>query len=309
MTDVQVKLVADEADLKEYPSKVLCVDDEIFNLEILETHLQNDGYDTLCAEHGETAWQLLLQHKNEIDLILLDRMMPELDGLTLLKRIKAEDSIKHIPVIMQTAMVGDDEAVEGIEAGAYYYVTKPYTAEMLLSVVGSALKDSHQIKGLANQVRNLSNAIDTLYSAKFTLKDHNQAREVATYLAQFSREPQRVIVGLTALISNAIEHGNLGIGRELKSELLLDNSFDAEVTKRMKDNTKKVIIDLHRNAEKRLQVTIKDEGNGFKWKEYIDFDPTRMTEPNGRGIAMANIMNPKSIFYNDKGNEVTYILK
>lgn len=117
---------------------ILLVDDEAFNLDIMIDFLSFDNYATLKAEDGLQAIEVL---KNDpvVDLIILDRMMPNMDGMELIKVLKANEKWKDIPIIMQTAAATSDQVKEGMSAGVYYYLTKPYEYESLIAVVNAAL--------------------------------------------------------------------------------------------------------------------------------------------------------------------------
>ena len=308
MTEEQIKLVAEESDLKQETAKILCVDDEEFNLEILEKQLTKEGYKAICASSGEEAWKILQQSLGEIDIVLLDRMMPGMDGLEVLRKMKQDPQLQDIPVIMQTAAVTAEEAVEGIEAGAYYYVTKPYAAKMLISIVHAAQRDSKYYRTMKHEVDKRHEIFPLLQNGEIELKTLKEVRAVARFLANYSAEPSRVIMGLTALLTNAVEHGNLGVGFDKKQELLVSGQWENEVQQRLglPENENKIVKVHFAKDKNSVKITIKDAGEGFDWKPFMDFDPARMTEPNGRGIAMANIMSPGCIEYLGKGNEVVY---
>lgn len=124
------------------PIKVMAVDDEEFNLEILMKHLKKGGYEAVAASDGDEAWEYLQTHPaDDVHIMLLDKMMPRMSGLELLEKMKADPRFSHITVILQTASIGTQEMIEGIDAGAYYYLTKPYAAEVLMSVVHAAARD------------------------------------------------------------------------------------------------------------------------------------------------------------------------
>ena len=129
---------------------VLLVDDEALNLEILVEYFDGeDAFLLQMAESGEAAWQLLQDPENDFKLILLDRMMPGLDGIGLLRRMKGDPRLSGIPVIMQTAANSPDQIREGLEAGAYYYLTKPYRRDSLLAIVHAALSDAEARSALS----------------------------------------------------------------------------------------------------------------------------------------------------------------
>ncbi|MCZ4304354.1 response regulator [Zoogloeaceae bacterium G21618-S1] len=83
--------------------RILVVDDEPFNLDIISEYLEGAGYLLQMAESGEAAWAYLRRGDSQFDLVVLDRMMPGIDGLELLRWIKADRRLADIPVIMQTA--------------------------------------------------------------------------------------------------------------------------------------------------------------------------------------------------------------
>lgn len=316
MVDNQIKLAAEEAHISDKIARILCVDDEVFNLDILEKHLKKAGYLTVTAENGEAALELLEESKTapidqKIDVVLLDRMMPGMEGIEVLKKMKEDAALQDIPVIMQTAMASSDDAIEGIEAGAYYYVTKPYDASVLLSIVASAVREHEQSVDLRDRVRKRDIVLSLTKNAEFEVRTLPEAREVAAHLSNLSQDPSRVIMGLTALIVNAVEHGNLEIGCERKHELLVLGEWEQEVDKRLvmpEYAGKRVRVSFVHHNDGSVVIEIEDQGQGFNWSEYMDFEPMRMTEPNGRGIAIANIMSPGNVEYHGNGNKVTYTI-
>ncbi|MBF0164016.1 MAG: response regulator, partial [Magnetococcales bacterium] len=101
---------------------ILVVDDEPINIEVLDEILRRD-YGVRFATNGVMALEMAIKH--DPDLILLDIMMPEMDGHEVCRRLKADPRTKPIPVVFVTAMCGKEDIVEGLRLGAYYYLTKP----------------------------------------------------------------------------------------------------------------------------------------------------------------------------------------
>ena len=127
--------------------RILIVDDHPDNVEILRAHLQASGYRTMTATDGEEALQLVAECPP--DLILLDVMMPRMDGNEVARRIKADRSLPFIPIIMQTALESVESKVEGLGAGADDYITKPINYVELEARVRSMLR----IKALQDEVQ------------------------------------------------------------------------------------------------------------------------------------------------------------
>ncbi len=128
-------------------SRLLVVDDNSVNRELLSRRLELQGYIALRAENGRVALEEL--RKGSIDLVLLDIMMPEIDGYQVLKTMKAEEILRDIPVMMISALGDLDSIVRCIEVGAEDYLSKPFNSTILLARVESCLEK----KRLRDQVR------------------------------------------------------------------------------------------------------------------------------------------------------------
>lgn len=129
---------------------ILVVDDEPLNLDIIEEFLTGKGqpYIVETASDGIIAMEKLEADPNKYDVVLLDRMMPNMSGMEVLEKMSAHSELKYIPVILQTAKVSKEDILEGLKAGAYYYLTKPFTSDILHSVVKTAVKDRGYNKAL-----------------------------------------------------------------------------------------------------------------------------------------------------------------
>jgi adenylate cyclase len=120
------------------PPCILIVDDQPVNVDILQTRLSVHGYDILTAYDGEEA---LAKARDELpDLMLLDIMMPKMDGIEVCQRLKADASLPFIPIIMVTAKADTKDVVAGLEAGADEYLTKPVDQTSLVARVKSMLR-------------------------------------------------------------------------------------------------------------------------------------------------------------------------
>ncbi len=312
MTENPVKIIAEDTNITKKTIRVLAVDDEEYNLEILVKHLEKGGYSVAQAKDGGEAWEYLQKHPLDVQVVLLDKMMPKMNGMEVLRRMKEHPQLKNITVIMQTASVGTKEVVEGIKAGAYYYLTKPYPAEVLMSIVDAAARDYVQNNELKNEVDKNDRVMAITKYSEFEYRTLGEARALAAHIGSFFPDSSRIVVSLASLMINAVEHGNLGIGYDKKLELLTEGKSDweEEISKRVAspENAGKCVrVSMKREGNKTM-VHIKDQGKGFNWKPYLDFDPSRITDPNGRGIAMAHIMSPGCIAYVGNGSEVVYTI-
>ena len=120
------------------PQKILLADDNDMIIKILSSILESEGYLTITAKNGMEALKLALQERP--DLIITDFLMPVMDGVTLIKKIKSQLATRYIPIIMLTAKGEEDAEIEGIDAGADDYITKPVNSRRLMVRIKRLLK-------------------------------------------------------------------------------------------------------------------------------------------------------------------------
>lgn len=291
---------------------ILVVDDEPLNLDIIEEFLTGKGqpYTVETANDGIEAMEKLEADPNKYDTVLLDRMMPRMSGMEVLEKMSAHPELKYIPVILQTAKVSKEDILEGLKAGAYYYLTKPFTSEILHSVVNTAVKDRGYNKALLASLNVTKSSVKLLKNASFKFRSLDDVRSVSSLVACACDEPDKVAMGLSELMVNAIEHGNLHIGYEEKSELRKEDKWESEIASRLELPEYKDIyasIDVLNNSDE-VTFTITDQGKGFDWDEFMEFDTTRVMDNHGRGIAMANQLYFSKLEYQGSGNIVTVMV-
>ena len=117
---------------------ILVVDDEEDILELVRFHLSREGYEVLCAETGEDAWRKI--RSQHIDLLVIDLMLPGIDGLELTRKVKNDQRTRQIPVVMLSAKGEEVDIVTGLELGADDYVTKPFSPRVLLARVRAVFR-------------------------------------------------------------------------------------------------------------------------------------------------------------------------
>src|SRR5579883_2922893 len=129
------------------PPRILVVDDMAENVDILQARLESRGYDVVVARDGEAA--LARIRDSQPDLVLLDVMMPKLDGIEVVRRLKGDESLPFIPIILVTARADAKDVISGLEAGADDYLTKPVDQAALVARIRSMLR----IKALHDKVQ------------------------------------------------------------------------------------------------------------------------------------------------------------
>lgn len=289
---------------------VLAVDDNQASLDLIQLILQKDEYSVLTAINGRHALEVLEDHADRVDIILLDRVMPEMDGIECCKRIKADEKFRALPIIMQTAAGRPQEIKEGIEAGVFYYLLKPLEVETLLSIVASAKRKVHRYRQYKNEHLQRRESLTMVRSLECVFRTIEEGEILAGFLAQFFPNPDLALTGISELLLNAVEHGNLAISYELKSELVKANRLKNEVDCRLADprfRDRSVTVRFTKNNND-YTLQIIDGGEGFNWREYLHVDTARATHNHGRGIAMANMVSFDELFYNDRGNQVTAVV-
>ncbi|MFH1692511.1 MAG: response regulator [Candidatus Omnitrophota bacterium] len=117
--------------------KILVVDDEVDIVEILQSRLKEHDYDVVCAFDGEEA--LLKTRQEKPDLVILDIMLPKMDGYEVCSIIRSEEAVKNIPIVMLTACSRMDNIKKGMDLGAVSYVAKPLKLDVLLGIIKAIL--------------------------------------------------------------------------------------------------------------------------------------------------------------------------
>ena len=175
------------------PSKILIVDDEPFNVDYLEQELEDLGYVTVSASNGREALEKVALEAP--DLILLDVMMPIMDGLTVCRILKEDDETRLIPIVIMTALDGFDDRIKGIEAGADDFLTKPVHQRELLARMQTTLRLKQTVEGKLSTLRQTND-----HFAKFVpeaVKRLVAANPEAPALAKHERDVSVLFLDIT----------------------------------------------------------------------------------------------------------------
>lgn len=290
---------------KEEPISVLAVEDDMLSMEFLKSQITELGHTMYTAQDGRQALTVLGANPGKIDVVLMDREMPIMDGLTAVRRMKDIPEIRNIPVIMVTGADSTEEMREGLDAGVFYYLTKPVEENMLRSVLSAAVREAQQRRTLAEELSKHKTSFDLIDTAKFKFSTISEAESLAAFLANCFPDPERVISGLGELLINAVEHGNLGIGYEKKTEFIDAGTWRSEIERlqTLPQHTHKQAIATIAHKDNGTYVVIEDQGIGFEWEKFMKIDPARAGDNHGRGIAQANTMSFDRLTYNEKGNQ------
>ena len=288
---------------------ILAVDDDRAILTIVETMLNHNGYEVITAISYETAKQAIIKNHLRLDAILLDRILPDKDGIEIARWLNNNSQLSKPPIVMLTVLDKAEQIKEGIEEGIFYYLTKPIQETIFNSVISSAVKESKQHKILTQEINKHRNSFKLVDNALLKIKTLSEAEDAACFLANFFPNSSKALPGIAALIVNAVEHGNCQISYDEKSKLIAEGNWRQEVERRLtlEENKNKYINVLFFKRDKKYVIQISDQGSGFAWQKFINVNPSRALDNHGRGIARANMIFD-SIEYNKQGNQVIAII-
>lgn len=281
--------------------RILVVDDSLSVRMVLQSLLESMGLEVVLAEDGLQCLDIL-QHDTP-DAILLDILMPGMNGFEVLRRIKNQPKLEYIPVIMQTAMDDTESIKRGIDEGAFYYLTKPVQVELLRSIVGAALSDFREKKALREQIIESENPFGMMVEGIFRFRTLTESEYLSVRIANASPSPKKIAV-INELIINAIEHGNLDITYDEKTEYIDNGTWHSEIKRRLalpEHANKNVEVKIKKYPDK-MTVLITDQGHGFDFEKYLELDESRIMDNHGRGIVMTIIC--LDLQYLGTGNKV-----
>lgn len=202
-------------------SIILIVDDNPHNIELLRVILREHTYIVQAASSGAHALESI--QKVPPDLILLDIMMPEMDGYEVCERLKSDEVTRDIPVIFVSAMTESVDKVKGFQVGAVDYITKPFNLEEVASRVATQLKIRHLQQQNEQRIQQLSREIAERQRAEDALQHaHNE-------LETKNRQMERVHILFRSTLNHLTEAVQRGANRAELIEYLvfIQNQFDS----------------------------------------------------------------------------------
>jgi len=137
--------------------KILIVEDDKDIHELIAYNLRQEGYEILSSYSGEKGLEKAISERP--DLILLDIMLPVINGLDVCRELKSNDKTAHIPIVMLTAKNEDVDIITGLELGADDYITKPFSLRVLIARIRAILRRGRLSKGTESKIINIANLI------------------------------------------------------------------------------------------------------------------------------------------------------
>lgn len=287
------------------PFHILTVEDDRIERVFLEQQINDLGHTMISAENGRQALDILQEVKDYIDIILMDRTMPVMDGITAIHHIKNDPALRKIPIIMVTGAATDKEMQEGIDAGVFYYLTKPVSSDILKSILMAASREVDQIKMLKEELKHHKTSFDLINTCKFQFRTLDEAESLSAFMAHCFPDAERVLPGLAEILINAVEHGTYEIGYDAKSDLVDLGTWRAELQRRQGsiEYRERHVEAIITKKPEGVYAVITDMGPGFDWKKYMAIEPSRARDNHGRGIAQARALSFDKLSYNKTGNQ------
>ncbi len=233
-----------------HKAKILIVDDIPVNIQLLQNYLGSAGYHTFSAANGEEA--LLRVRETRPDMVLLDVMMPKMDGFETCRQLKRNEETSYIPVIMVTALNELEDKIKGIEAGADDFISKPFNRLELLARVKSLLRVKFLHDQLQEKVKQLELAKERLREMAVTdgLTQLFNYRYFREYLDQELKRAARhhLFVSLVMLDIDFFKHYNDQHGHPAGDQVL------REIAGLIRDNIRSIDVAVRYGGEEFVMV-------------------------------------------------------
>jgi len=294
------------------PSKrwsLLVIDSNHDAVNYLQNLLDDSPYTIVSTSDGEEGFNILLKEPTQFSAIILGQNIQNINSVRLLHKINSCSSLKTIPVIME-AFTGTLEEMEiCIRAGVRYYIPKPIDKNTLPKLINTAIRDQERYIEVEQSVFT-SKPLNTMIAAQFKIKNLYDVQLLSALLANECPNPRLAAVGISEILINAIEHGNLGITYAEKTKLHETSKWLAEIELRLAlpENQDKFVDVTFNKTNGRIIIRIKDQGQGFDWRQFQTLDSKRVFDNHGRGIIMARNLAFEDLIFHGSGNDVECII-
>lgn len=289
---------------------ILVIDDNPDSIQSLRDLLDSNDYNIMAVHNGEEGFKVLLNEPEKFSAVIIGKSIGNITSIKLLHLINASCNIKFVPVIMEASAGSFEEMEAYVRAGARYYIQLPLDKKILPQIIATAIRDQMRYTATQKLVLESKPIGHTLVRAEFSIKTLEEAQLVGNLMAGECPNPRLAAVGITEMLINAIEHGNLEISYTEKTKLHENEAWLEEILRRSKlpkykDRT--VTVKFEKTAS-HITIRIIDQGKGFNWREYQNLDTKRVFDNHGRGIVMARSLAFESLIYHDNGNDVECII-
>ena len=269
--------------------------------------LRASGHHVEVGTCKEQAFNRLFEAGETIDVVLLDASLTEPNVITLAREFRRLLIAHCIPVIRLASGRDDAHSASGIRAGISHYVEVPCAQDLVLALLEAVARRRAEHLRLREAAEKSSHALAGLAEATFRFRTLEDVERIAQLVASVCPSPDRVVIGLTELMLNAVEHGNLGIGYETKLRMNAQGVWFDEIRRRLaapEQADRFATLRFKRDATGAC-IRIEDCGAGFDSTPYLQIDNTQAADARGRGIAVARMLSFDALAYSGCGNVVT----
>ena len=308
---------------------ILVVDDVLENIEIVE-ELLADEFRIVSARSGSSALDLV--HAHPPDLILLDIVMPGMDGYEVCSRLKGNPDTEDIPVIFLTGRSDAESVVKGLQLGAVDYVTKPFDGSIMQARVRNVVEatryqnrfdrllrktsfDSHQGELLLAAAKTATSIQPRIRQSRIEIPSRlAYVKRLVDYLSgcyyplykSKRLNPFKLNVCVIEALNNAILHGNLAIPSRLKNSSW--KRFADLVRKRetLPDYAERSATLCYQIGSRQLKISVEDKGAGFDPAALPDLGNPDALHVGGRGLLLIRAFMDR-VYWNATGNKITMV--
>ncbi len=288
---------------------LLVIDNNLESVRYLQEVLSSGPYHIVSTNDGEEGFNLLLQEPNRFSAIILGQDIQSINGVRLVHKITSCSTLKTVPVIMEAYSGTVEEMEICIRAGARYYIPRPIDKSVLPQIIDTAIRDQQRYHKAEESIWSMK-PLNTLYHAMFKVRTLGEAQIVAGLLANECPNPRLAAVGLSEILINAIEHGNLNISYDEKTQLHKQDSWLEEIDRRLNlpENIEKHVRIVFNKTDGHISIRVTDQGRGFDWRSFQSLNADRVFDNHGRGIIMAKSLAFENLVYHGVGNDVECII-
>ena len=251
--------------------------------------LDEGGYRVKSYSSSNDLIDALQDKADHASVIILPDIEMEAGFSECLAEVQRHPNLKRVPIILR-AQLTDSAIDRNLQSGMiFHHLSKSASPSRLLAITAAAQHSYSRFSQLAQEVEKNSAAFGLIRSGVFELQTLDEVSHLASILSQSYPDPKTMALGLSELMINGIEHGNLGIDYDMKTTLLEEGTWQQEIDRRLElpENKHKKIIVEYLRGENSTTITIQDEGDGFDWQKYMTIDAERLLATHGRGIAIA----------------------
>jgi DNA-binding response OmpR family regulator/anti-sigma regulatory factor (Ser/Thr protein kinase) len=276
----------------------------------LVRNLERLGYSVDVIASDRDTLKRIADARSQVEIVVLDKRGAKDRDKAIFAELGADPRMADVQMLVLVGSQDDDNLVAALDGGFKNHLRAPFTVSILDASLRALCREHGRISEQNYRPLEEKSLLSMVETCKFRFRSPAEAKQLTPLLAAFFPDRQRAKMGITELFNNAIEHGNLEIGRELKAKLAKAGSLQQEIYTRLNkpDYADRFVEVIITRKEEGIMLVVNDEGGGFDWKEHLDVDPALANREHGRGIARARHMAFDKLTYNKAGNQAVALM-